>query len=86
MRIKLSEHKGKKVINEKDLERQMIDLLSQPNQNPAGATAAISAFMLFRAAKRLQRYSIFLLIVTIVLAGSILLLGVVLAYYIGLIP
>lgn len=86
MRIKLTEHKGKKKIDEKDLEQQMIDQLTQSNQSGPAAASAISAFMLFRAAKRLERYSIFLLIVTVILAGSILLLGLVLAYYVGLLP
>jgi hypothetical protein len=86
MKIRYTEYKGKKKVDEKDLEQQMMDLLSQSSQSGAAATSAISAYLLFRAAKRLERYSLFLLIVTIVLAAGILVLGLVLAYYAGLIP
>lgn len=87
MSKKNEDRKNKKKIDEKQLEQQMINMLSsQGNQGGSAGAIAISSFLLFRASKRLERYSIILLAAAILLASGFVALAVVLGYYAGLIP
>lgn len=79
----LRKGEGKKKLDEKQLEQQMINLLSQGGNQGA---AAISSYLLFRASKRLVRYSLVLLVAAILLASGFIALALVLGYYAGLIP
>lgn len=77
----------KRKMNDKDLEQELIAILSQTSTDVSQSTdrlTAISAYLLLKAGRRVEHSALLLLILTIVLASSMLIVVLILAYTLGL--
>jgi hypothetical protein len=75
---------------EKELEKELSDLLNQTagssdSEKKLERMSAISAYLLLRTGKKIERFSLALLIMTIVFAVSIVSFVLILAYIYGFI-
>jgi hypothetical protein len=85
--------KEKRKISEKELEQELINLFSEQTQpsneaesaNKMARIQAITAYLLLRSGKRMERVSYALLIFTVVLAATMAGFALLLAYFLGLI-